>query len=197
MSDPQPALPRLIVNGLLIRDFLQAPAPCFTVGLLEERSAAYALFALRPRQAIRSRNVRSAFSHGHALLGAIECEVLQFGFTFFGFSTYHVLLNPNNPVVHAVFDCILDRRCYFVLVIDPNNRITAFRAELTRNHVARLTEYRRRTRRSTTTEAQYQETLSQFRQRPNPPGEVLEWVCGGDIGYLDLTRDRLDIFPAH
>jgi hypothetical protein len=197
MKDPQSSRSKLIVNRQLIRDFLATPAPCCTLGLLEERSAPCAFFALRPRPSIRSGNVRSAFSHGHALLGAHQCEVLQFGFTFFEFSTYHVLVNPNNPVVHTVLNRILDRRCYFIFAINPNNHITAFRADLTGDHLARLTEYQRRTRRSTTTDAQYQETLSQFRLRPSPPGQVLEWVCCDNVEYLDLSQDRLDVFPAH
>jgi hypothetical protein len=30
-------LPTLAVNGQLTRDFLAAPAPCFTLGVVEER----------------------------------------------------------------------------------------------------------------------------------------------------------------
>jgi hypothetical protein len=36
MSNVARLLPTLVVNGQLMRDFLAAPAPCFTLGVVEE-----------------------------------------------------------------------------------------------------------------------------------------------------------------
>ena len=44
--------------------------------------------------------------------------------------------------------------------------------------------------------ARYNKVLAQFRRRPEPPGHVLEWVCHGDLSYLDLTKDRMELTPT-
>jgi hypothetical protein len=49
---------------------------------------------------------------------------------------------------------------------------------------------------STTTPAQYRDTLARFRARPNPPGRLLNWVCRDQAAALDLTTDRLELAPA-
>src|SRR6202035_1475360 len=48
---------------------------------------------------------------------------------------------------------------------------------------------------STTTDGQYQRALAQFRRRPNPAGQVLNWVCRDNLSYLDLTENRLEMDP--
>jgi hypothetical protein len=42
---------------------------------------------------------------------------------------------------------------------------------------------------------QYDKALAQFRRRPEPPGQMLGWVCRGDPSYLDLANDRMDLMP--
>ena len=49
---------------------------------------------------------------------------------------------------------------------------------------------------SKTTDAQYQRALARFRRHPDPPGQVLNWVCRDNVDYLDLTQDRLEMNPA-
>jgi len=51
-------------------------------------------------------------------------------------------------------------------------------------------------RRSTTTEAQYQQAVAWFRWSPQPPDTLLRWICRKEE-YLDLTEDRLDLTPAY
>jgi hypothetical protein len=34
-----------------------------------------------------------------------------------------------------------------------------------------------------------------FRRRPDPPGQVLNWVCRDNLSYLDLTQNRLEMDP--
>ena len=52
-----------------------------------------------------------------------------------------------------------------------------------------------RIERSTTSSMQYDKTLAQFRRRPEPPGQMLGWVCRGDPSYLDLANDRMELVP--
>jgi len=41
----------------------------------------------------------------------------------------------------------------------------------------------------------FQRALAQFRRRPDPPGQVLNWVCRDNLSYLDLTQNRLEMDP--
>ena len=45
-------------------------------------------------------------------------------------------------------------------------------------------------------ETQYQQALSQFQKRSFPPGQLLTWVCRDNVGYLDITTDRLEMTPT-
>jgi hypothetical protein len=121
--------------------------------------------------------------------------VIQFGLKFFEQNTYHVLVNPNNPVIKAVLSALIERRHYFVFVVDAANNPTTFRADLDPGRVAKLSDYLRRAMQSTTSLRQYDEVVAQFRQHPSPPGEVLEWVCRDNADYLDYTQHRLVISP--
>jgi hypothetical protein len=189
--------PRLIVNGQLMRAFQAASAPCGVVGLLEERGVAAPFLAFRPRESLRRRNGVCALRFGHAFLGNPPAEVIQFGVTFFETSTYHLLVNPSNPVVRAVFSRILEVGYYFVFVIDPQHWTTAFRADLEPEGLARLVQHRRRLQISTTSESQYQHVVAQFAQDPTPPGRLSEWVCRDNLDYLDFTQYRTEMNPVH
>ena len=66
---------------------------------------------------------------------------------------------------------------------------------VTRPLLAGLSTNLRQIQGSTTTDAQYQRALAQFRRRPDPPGQVLNWVCRDNLSYLDLTQNRLEMDP--
>jgi hypothetical protein len=61
--------------------------------------------------------------------------------------------------------------------------------------LAGLHEHFPRIERSTTSSMQYDKALTQFRRRPEPPGQMLGWVCRGDPSYLDLANDRMELVP--
>ena len=80
MSNVARLLPTLVVNGQLMRGFLAAPAPCFTLRVVEERRRQCGFLALRPEEPIPSEITAGGFNLGHALLGTSTYEVVQFGF---------------------------------------------------------------------------------------------------------------------
>ena len=49
MSNIYHLLPRLIVNSRFIDEFISAQAPCFALGLVEERKQTCGFLALRPK----------------------------------------------------------------------------------------------------------------------------------------------------
>ena len=197
MSNVARLLPTLVVNGQLMRDFLAAPAPCFTLGVVEERRQPRGFLALRPEEPIPAEITAGGFNLGHALLGTSTYEVVQFGFQFHGFVTYHVLVNPSNSLVQTVLTSMVESGEYFFFAFAPNQWMTAFRSEIGDAPLSGLIANLARIQGSTTTELQYQKALTQFRRHPSAPGHVLKWVCRDNPDYLDLTHDRLEMNPRH
>jgi hypothetical protein len=175
-----------------MRDFMAEESPCFALGLVEERKQTCGVVALRPAEVIPPEISGLGFNFGHALLGTTEFEVIQFVFHFYGFETYNMLVNPNNRLVKKVLMRMVESGDYFFFAISPNQSVTAFRSEIGQKNVAGLSTNLRQIQGSTTTDGQYQRALAQFRRRPDPPGQVLNWVCRDNLSYLDLTQNRLE-----
>ena len=102
MRNVYPLLPKLTVNRQFIHDFVAARTPCFALSMIEERKQKLALLALRPREIIPPEIMEPGFNFGNSLLGNDHFEVVHFAFEFYGFGTYNVLVNPNNPLVLTV-----------------------------------------------------------------------------------------------
>ena len=106
-------LPSLGVNRQFMSDFLSAPTPCFALGLLEERKRPCGFLALRPDDVIPPEISAAGFQFGHSILGNANFEVVHFAFRFYGFKTYNVLVNPNNPLVRTVLTTMVESGDYF------------------------------------------------------------------------------------
>src|SRR5260370_19028801 len=57
---------------------------------------------------------------------------------FYGFATFHVLLNPNNPMVQTVVTSMIENGAPFIFAVDADERVTAFRADVGRSMLAGL-----------------------------------------------------------
>ena len=101
MRPVPPLQPALVVNRLFMQAFLAAEAPCFALGMVEERQQLCGMLALRLDQVIPAAIADDGFEFGHALFGNTTFEVLHLVFAFPGFQTYNVLINPNNLLVQA------------------------------------------------------------------------------------------------
>jgi hypothetical protein len=115
---------------------MAAPVPCCALGLVEEGNRSYAFLALRRHVPIPSEITAAGFNFGLALLGTSEFEVIQFAFEFYGFETYHVLLNPSNPVVQTVVNSMVEGGEYFIFAVDSDEGVTTFRADVGRSALA-------------------------------------------------------------
>ena len=196
MSLPQSQLTPLTLNRAFTQEFIDADPPCFAMGLVEERGQPCGLLALRPAEAIPSEVSDLGLNFGHALYGSATFEVLHFVFGFYGFQTYNVLVNPNNPLVQAVLTQMLEGGDYFFFALTPDNHVTTFRVEIGDDILTELTANLARIRNSTTTEGQYQRAVASFSKHPHPEGILLNWVCRSNLEYLDLTTDRVVLNPA-
>ena len=130
MSNVYPLLPKLTVNRQFIDDFLAAQAPCFALGLVEERKQQCGFLALRPGEVIPSEINDVGFNFGHSLRGNVSAPVIHFAFEFYGFGTYNTLVNPNNPIVQTVLRTMVESGDYFFFAIGPDQHVTAFRSEI-------------------------------------------------------------------
>lgn len=186
----------LTVNRSFMREFIGAAAPCFALGLVEEKGQTCGFLALRPEEEILPGISDSGFSFGHSLYDNDAFEVLQFAFQFHGFQTYNALLNPNHPLVRAVLDKMVEGGDYFFFTLAESGAVAAFRTEIGQDTRSQVKANLSRIRQSTITECQYELALASFAKNPEPEGTLLHWVCRDNIAYLDLTHDRLDLNPA-
>lgn len=110
-------LPALTVNRSFIQALIAAETPCCGLGLVEVDKKKSGFLALRSGEAIPEASLSLGFSFGHSLYGSSEFEVVHFAFEFYGFKTYHALVNPSNPLVQAVLKTMLESRDYFFFAI--------------------------------------------------------------------------------
>lgn len=196
MSAGNPVRPALVVNRRFMQAFLAADPPCMALGMVEVQQQLCGMLALRLDEAIPTAIADRGFEFGHTLFGTTTFVVLHFVFTFPGFQTYNVLINPNTLVVQAVLRTMLDDGDYFFFALQPQGQVTAFRAEIGSDSLAVLRANRVRLQTSTTTDAQYQQALTSFAAHPEPAGVLLQWACRETVAALDLTTDRLPLTPA-
>ena len=162
MRPVPPLRPALMVNRLFMQEFLAAEAPCFALGMVEERQRLCGMLALRLDEEMPAAMMDGGFEFGHALFGTTEFVVLHVVFAFPGFQTYHVLINPRNFLVQAVLRTMLDDGDYLFFALAPQGQVTAFRADIGSDSWAVLRANRARLQQSTTTEEQYQRALMSF-----------------------------------
>lgn len=196
MSDVRQLLPKLALNRDFIDEFMTQPEACCALGVIEERRRVLPLIAIRPHCPLPLAVTEQGFTFGHSVLGTSAYEVVHFAFTFRNVGNFNVLLNPSDPIVRDVLARMVKLGAFFVLAIDPRNAVTAFLADVGEVNLTGLIDHQPRLANSATTEAQYNYALAQFRIRPEPSGVVLDWVCRGDLGHLDLSKPRLELTPA-
>ena len=122
--------------------------------------------------------------------------MVHFAFHFYNYETFNVLVNPNNPVVQTVLNTMLETGDYFFFAVDPKGCVTTFRSELGQEDLAGLKTNLPLIKNAKTTDAQYRKAVALFERNPDPPGQMLNWVCRDDTDYLDLTQHREELTPA-
>ena len=189
MSEVYPLLARLSVNRQFMSDFLSAETPCFALGMLEERKRCCGFFVLRPNEVIPPEISDAGFLFGHGLIGNADFEVVHFAFHFYGFKTYNVLVNPNNPLVQTVLTAMVEGGSLVLLAL------TTRRGSL---HSGRNSGKRTwpdsstnlpRIRRSAATEAQYRRR-GHPAEEPRPSRCAAKWVCQ-ITSIVDVSKDSL------
>jgi hypothetical protein len=197
VGDVHTLLPTLILNELLIQDLMAATAPCFALGYVEEGGSITGFLALRPENPIPSSSTQQGFRFGHSVLSYENSPVLHFAFEFYGYATFHGLVNPGNPIVQSVLSTMIETEDYFFFAINSDQTVTAFRSQLEHSDLVGLRTNQEHFSRVTCMPAQYEKACRAFRKNPEPPGHILEWVCRDNPDYLDLDQHRLALNPTH
>ena len=190
MNTIRPTLPTLTVNRRFMMDFIAKEPPCLALGLVEVEGSQCAMITLRLNEALPREVSAAGFAFGHALYGGGSWEVVHFAFEIYGFATWHVLINPSDPVARLVLSAMIRTGDYFFFALDSDHSTTAFRSDVAPNNLIWLKANMARIQASTTTDAQYRLAVSSFAQRPEPPGTMLTWVCRNNPDYLDLEVVR-------
>ena len=189
-------LPVLTVNRSFLYEFMDAETPCAALGLVEESRRQSGLVALHLDEDVPSEVTAKGVRFGHSLLGGDSFEVIHFAFEFYGFRTWNLLINPNNPLVQAVLTHMIEDEDYFFFALSADGRATTFRSQVGQDLLLYVKANLPRLEASTTTETQYDLACLSFVRNPRPPGALLNWVCRDKTEYLDLSMDRLELNPV-
>lgn len=189
-------MPKLTLNELFVRDLISADTPCFALGLVEERKETSGFLALRPSHNIPANISSLGFKLGHSLIGTSQYEAVQFVFEFYGFATYSVILNPNNPIVRQVLSKMIDTQDYFIFAINPDQRANTFRSNIGGDDLIGLKANLPRIFASGTTNEQYEDLVEKYVKKPLIKSHVLNWVCRDNKEYLDINKYPFEISPA-
>jgi hypothetical protein len=92
MNTVRPMLPNLTINRQFMMDFIAKEPPCLALGLVEAEGSQSAMITLRLNKALPREVSAAGFAFGHTLYGGSSWAVVHFGFEFYCFATYHVLI---------------------------------------------------------------------------------------------------------
>ena len=197
MGEVQTFLSSLTLNELFIRDLMAAQTPCFALGYVQERGVKSGFIALRPEAPIPNDSRQQGFRFGHSVIDIDGSPVLHFGFEFYGHKIYHGLVTPNNPIIKAVVSTMIETEDYFFFSINPDQGVTAFRSQLEASDLCGLKTNQELFGEGACSPEDYEKAVTQFSKNPNPPGQVMEWVCRNNWDYLDLEKYPLELTPRN
>jgi len=196
MGSVHKLLPTLTLNRRFVQDFLAAAAPCFAMGLVEERKTLIPFLAIRTATDIPDSVTGQGFNFGHSMLAIEDGEIVHFAFEFYDFLLFNVLINPSNPIAQAVISSMVETGEYFFFIIGPGGSAATFRTEYNQqSSLPSVEPFLQQIMRSKTTDQQYEKALKQFSWHPDSHETVLKWVCHDDISYLDLSGDVVEFGP--
>lgn len=188
-------LPRLTVNKLFIQDLMAAQPPCFAMGYVEDRGDKCGFIAMRPETSIPNEITSQGMNFGHSVLGTKEYKVLHFGFEFYAHVTYHGLVPAGHPIIQAVISTMLKSQDYFFFAINPDQSVIAFRSQFEAPDLAGLKSNQEKFGEVRCSLEQYETAVNTFTKNPNPPGQVMQWVCRNNWDYLDIKKFPLELTP--
>lgn len=189
-------LNKLTFNQKYLDDLMDEPAPCLSIGILQERKKEVGFILLRPEEEIPASVTHQGFQMGNGMIGSDPKEcVVQLSFAFYDYGIYHGLVNPCNPAGKRAIELMVHNDDYLFIVINPSQRAVTFRSELGQGDYLGIYHNMDMIRNAVTSDDKYERIFDAFQDNPNPPDKVVPWVCRDDI-YTDLTDNVIVIGPA-
>jgi hypothetical protein len=194
---PQPhPLPALTLNQLFMTDLLAAQAPCFALGLVEADGSTTGCIAMRPVQPIPEHSTSQGFRFGHSMVGNEQHQAIHVAFEFYGYGSFHGLVDPSNPLVCTVLDRMLSTQDYFFLALNPDQTASVFRSHLEDANLVGLRTSREQFADARCPPAQYERMVVSFKHQRKRGERVMTWVCRDNSDYLDLSTQRMTLNPS-
>jgi len=165
------------MNRLFVQDLMSAPPPCFAAGYIEELGKTTGFLAMRPRALIPKDALSSGFSFGHSVQEYDGEILLHFGFKFYGHKTYHCVVQPQNPIIMAVIDKMLETQDYFFFAINTDDTITSFRSKMESADLASLRTNRLLFDKAKCSLKKYDDARTHIQKEVFPYDEEMMWVC--------------------
>lgn len=190
------ALPALAVNHLFMMDLMAAQPPCFALGLVEATGSTTGCIAMRPAQSIPEHSTSQGFRFGHSMVGDQHHQAIHVAFEFYGYGSFHGLVDPSNLIARAVLDRMLATQDYFFFVINPDQTVLTFRSYLEDANLAGLRSTRTQFAGAQCPPEHYDRMVVAFKHQRKRGERVMTWVCRDNPAYLDLVAHRLDLNPS-
>ena len=110
-----PPLPELVLSKVWQQDFDAAAPPCFALGIAEIGGRRMALMALKPDRGIPRAVFARGMALGHGLVGKDGAILIRFGFHFYEFACFTVLINPANPLMRPILAAMAETGDYLFI----------------------------------------------------------------------------------
>jgi hypothetical protein len=188
--------PKLVVSSLFMAEFVAAEAPCFALGLIEDRALPFGLIALKLAEPVPKATAAVGMRFGHSLFGNQKFIVVHFAFEFYGYRTFNAIVKPDNPIVRRVLSAMVETGTTNFMTVDDGGSATIFSSDLGSHNLAGLDANLPRILSSVASEADYQLAMAHFERDTSPGVGVLNWVCHDNPAYLDLSQNRMDMSPT-
>ena len=177
-------------------EFVEAQAPCFTMGFVREQNKDLAFIALRPGVQIPKSSSGQGFSFGSGVFGGSDYPLFHFAFHFYDFATFNALVNPDNPIARKVLARMVETGDCFFFALDSKNSLTAFRSGFASSSQSDLRDNLDQYGAVAIDDQAYDVACRAFQRAPEPPGTFLTWVCNDQPDYLDVGAKPLDLSPS-
>lgn len=182
----------LTLNREFVQDFVSAPVPSVSLGLIEERKKRVGVLVLVGDRNIPNAVTGRGFRFGHALLSAGQTTLVQFSLEFYGFGVYHVLMKADDHVVRHVLPMIVDSRRLFFVAINPGGGAQVFGGEEIPESLSGLNENLPLILSApASSHEEYQRGVSLFERNLDDDEWLAAWACQGNLSYLNLDSPEL------
>ena len=183
-------LPPMTFNRNFIANFVEQPAPCAALGIIETAGKQKGFLAFKPDVVFDDAVVQNGFDLGTELLGNDKFSILHLILNFENQHVYDVLLNLNAPVVKQVLKIWETTGDHFFFAFRDNG-FTAFDQTLQpawyeHNYFGMMEN-------ATNTTEEYETMVNSFKNSDMMHGKYIDLVFQDKIEFMDLSAEKFEV----